>query len=108
MVGRRRLLLDWRGKFLLWAVFLVAIAGGLVGGAILFVVFKKLLGVNSLNAAKITRNVGVWQIALGTGRRIGEMSFSRRSRRSERPQRRRREPSKRDLEVFVTLRKGVA
>ena len=101
-----------RAGVLLWVVFLVAIAGGVVGGSILLWASRKLLGrERPLNAADYEM-VGVLG-KLTSGIReggIGEMSFSQEGLRRSAPARSDDGGAiEKGTEVFVTrYEKGVA
>ena len=101
-----------RAGVLLWVVFLVAIAGGVVGGSILLWASRKLLGrERPLNAADYEM-VGVLG-KLSSGIRqggIGEMSFSQEGVRRSAPARSDDGGAiEKGTEVFVTrYEKGVA
>ena len=101
-----------RAGILLWVVFLVAIAGGIVGGSILLCASRKLLGrERPLNAADYEM-VGVLG-KLTSGIReggIGEMSFSQEGMRRSAPARSDDGGAiEKGTEVFVTrYEKGVA
>jgi len=101
-----------RAGVLLWVVFLVAIAGGVVGGSILLWASRKLLGrERPLNAADYEM-VGVLG-KLTSGIReggIGEMSFSQEGMRRSAPARSDDGGAiEKGTEVFVTrYEKGVA